>query len=790
MDYSARAFPSPIEPDEVKKTNEYGVRVAKAAYAPFDLSNQYIIARNLRFMENDLFFQGNQPLAPYLKLLDTDGKDSFLNIDFYPTPIVKKYGKIVINGYMNSEEKVVATSMNKLVQERKTKRKLEAEFRMDEKDFLQTAEQESGIKFEDPKAFVPESQEELDIWAEMNDKEREELLMQEALRFSFSSNNVLDQLKERILTDGFKKSLAATFTYVDDNGKVKVKFIRPEYFIYGHSDRNDLTDCNYFGHYELMSISEARLRFKTDEKFLYSIAKSFGGIYGNSAVNYEWNNGWYSSAVRPYDDFVVKVMHVWFKAVKNINYVVGKTSKGRSFFDLMNKETNPTNPEKRAGKKEVMTAYEGWWYVGTNTMAEWGESKNQIRRNPNLEEVYSPYVAYMWDNDGNMRPTSHVDNIKSEVRGMDLAKIKIQQIMAKAAPDGFYIDIDGLYDIELSKGAGVVTPMKLVSIAQQTGNVYYRSNNMSGDPNNSRRPIEPNQTSFGSKLTELINIYNFHLNNVRDYLGVNEYREGSAVNPKLGLGVMQQAISASNNATADLYAGWLNMGSRIATNVGQLIWDALKYGSDYQGYKKILGEENVAFLKEAKEITDSNYDLKLEVKADPFEKQKLEQDVQAALAGQLIEMEDAIYIKNIDDVKLAYRYMVFMQKKRRKERMEEAQMNSEQNAQIQQASMQGKAQADMAVSQAKTQSEVVVMTTKLKGELEVDKRKFLYQMQLEAFKMGKAVEPQIQAQIDEMLMEDEQAKQMDEELLNQQYGNESEPGIEPGTEQPSGDQPV
>jgi hypothetical protein len=153
-------------------------------------------------------------------------------------------------------------------------------------------------------------------------------------------------------------------------------------------------------------------------------------------------------------------------------------------------------------------------------------------------------------------------------------------------------------------------------------------------------------------------------------------------------------------------------------------------------------------------------------------------------------MEDAIYIKNIDDVKLAYRYMVFMQKKRRKERMEEAQMNSEQNAQIQQASMQGKAQADMAVSQAKTQSDVIVMTTKLKGELEVDKRKFLYQMQLEAFKMGKAVEPQIQAQIDEMLMEDEQARQMDEELLNQQYGNESEPGIEPGTEQPSGDQPV
>jgi hypothetical protein len=784
MEYSATGFPSPIDNDSVKKSEAYGLRVAKAAWAPFDLSNTYIIQRNLRFVENDLFFQGNQPLAPYLKLLDTDGKDSFLNIDFYPVPIVKKYGKIVINGYMNVEERVSATSMNKLVKERKERKRLDAEFRMNEAPFIEGLQEQAGVEFEDPKAFTPETEEELDVWAEMNDKEREELLMQEALGFSFEQNNILDNLKKEVLTDWFKKSLAATYTYLDENGKIIVKRIRPEYFIYGHSDRDDLSDCQYYGHYEMMTITEARVRFGTDEKFLYSIAKSMGGIFGNSAVNYEWNNGWYSAAVRPYDDFVVKVMHVWYKVAKDINYVSGTTKRGRRTFDLVPNGANPTNPNKKAGSKKIYTAYEGWWYVGTDTMAEWGESKNQIRRNPNLEDVWSPYVAYMWDNDGNMRPTSKVDNIKAEVRGMDLAKIKIQQIIAKAAPDGYFIDVDGLHDIELTKGAGVVSPMKLVGIAQQTGNVYYRSKDMGGDPNAARKPIEPNQTTFGSKLNELIGIYNFHLNNIRDFLGVNEMREGSAVNPKMGLGVAQEQLAASNNATSDGYAGWLSIGSRISRNVGQLIWDSLKYGSDYEGYRKFLGEQNVEFIKNAKEITDSNYDLKMEVVSTPAEKERLQKFIETALANQLIEMEDAIFIENIDDVKLAYRYMVVVQKKRRKEKMEEAQANSEQNAQIQQASAASKAQADTQVAQAKTKGEVMVVATKNSGDLELEKRKFLYDIQLEAFKLGKPLPPEIEEQIAQLAQDEQLQKQMQEELINNQYGTESESEPESGAEQP------
>lgn len=775
MSNKGAAFPSPLAPDSEKKTITYGLKVAKAAYAPFDVSNQYITMRNLKFQENDLFYQGNQPLLPYLKLMDMDGKDSYTNIDFAPTPIVKKYGKIVVNGYMNTEEKINVTSTNKLVNERKDRKKIEAEFRMNEADFIASVQQESGLELEDPNAFVPDTEEELSVWADMNDKEREEVLMQQALKLCLNNNDFFDIIKENVLENAFKKALAGVYTYLDYNGEIKIKFLRPEDVVYGNSDRKDLKDAQYFGHIERMTISEARVRFGTDEKFLFNIAQSCGGLYGNPGLYTDWNNGYYTATARPYDDFIVKIMHVWYRCVKNINYVKGTTKRGRAIFDVVRGTPNPKESNRVAGSKRTYTAYEGWWYVGTDTMAEWGEARNQIRRDPDLDQVYSPYTFYMWDNDGNMNPTSKVDNIKDSVMQMDLARIKIQQIIAKAAPDGYIIDIDGLYDIDLGKGVGKVSPMQLVAIAQQTGNVFYSSKQTSGDPSNSRKPIEVNQTSFGSKLQELIGVYNFNLNNIRDFLGVNEVREGSGVNPKMGLGVIQEQLAASNNATADLYNGWLNIANRVTTNVGQLIWDSLKYGSDYEGYRRVLGKENVAFIKEAKEITDSNYDLKIEVKATPLEKQLLEQNINTALSAGLIELEDAIMIRSIDDIKLAYRYMVVAQKKRKQEKMAEAQQNSEMNAQIQERSAQAKAQSDQQTVQIKSQLEAQKIALEAQAKQSLDKRKFIYDVYLEAFKAGKELPEEIRVLLEEEFASDEDM----EDTILEQYGTESEPGQEP-----------
>lgn len=779
MEYTARGFPSPIAPYSEKITKEYGLRVARAAYAPFDIANQYVSRRNANYVENDLFFQGQQPLAPYLKLLETDGKNSYINIDFQPIPIVKKFAKIVVNGYMSAEEKCVATAINKLIIERKDRKRTEAEFRMREKDYIAQLQAESGVEFEDPNAFTPDSPEELDVWAEMNDKEREELLMQEALRFNFDNNDFFTIVKERILLDGFKKSLAAVFTYLDDRGEIKTKFIRPEYFLYGPSERNDLVDSNWFGHYELISVAEARVRWGTDEKFLYSIARSVGGVYGNDAFNLEWNNDWRTTAIRPYDDYLCKIMHVWYRGTKDLNYVKGKTGRGRNVFDITADKSNPTNENKKAGTKQVMTAYEGWWYVGTDQMAEWGEAKNQIRRNPNLDKVLSPYTAYMWDNDGSQAPSSKIDNIKGDVKAMDLCRIQIQQIVAKASPDGYFIDIDGLYDVELSKGQGAVSPMRLISIAQQTGNVYYRGSSITGDPSNSRKPIEPNQTQFGNKLEQLINLYNVHLNNIRDFLGVNEIRDGSAVNPKIGLGVIQEQLAASNTATADLYSGYLSIGSRLSEKVGQLLWDSLKYGSEYEGYKRILGEANVAFLQEANYITDSNYDLKLEVKSTAEQKQVLNTYIETSLANQLIEMQDAIFIRSIDDIKLAFRYMVVQSEKRKKDKLKEAESNSKMNAEQQQGSIAAKAQADQQTYQMKAQSEMMVQATKSSTELRANREKFLYDMQLECTKLGIEMPPEYKVELDEIFTKAAEDEQLQGELLESQYGTESEqPGIE------------
>jgi hypothetical protein len=270
----------------------------------------------------------------------------------------------------------------------------------------------------------------------------------------------------------------------------------------------------------------------------------------------------------------------------------------------------------------------------------------------------------------------------------------------------------------------------------------------------------------------LIGVYNFNLNNIRDFLGVNEVREGSGVNPKMGLGVIQEQLAASNNATADLYNGWLNIANRVVTNVGQLIWDSLKYGSDYQGYRRILGKENVEFIREAKDITDSNYDLKIEVKATPYDKQMLEQNITTALSAGLIEMEDAIMIRSIDDIKLSYRYMVVAQKKRKQQRMAEAQQNSEMNAQINERTAVATEQAKQQTIQLQQQLQAQKVAVEAQAKQSLDKRKFLYDVYLETLKMGVELPEEIRVLLDEEFASDEDL----EDTIIDQYGSEPSEG--------------
>lgn len=742
--YKDGIFPTALAPESVKNTNEYGIAAGRAIYAAV---KDYVAVRNARFLEARSYYKGTQSVLPYLDTLNVDGKNSFINIQFKPRPIVKKFVKVITDGYMLQTERPKVTSINPEVKRRKSERVSLAKFKLSQKDFISGIQNASGVKFEDDSSYLPGSSEEIDFYYNLNDEEREEFLMQMMIKYTFDDNNYRE-VKRSILRDLQFFGVSMVEDYVDQNNRIVFDHVPAEEAVYSPSKKNDFSDGQYFGRLQRMSVQAFRLLKgnKLTEEQIYSIAKTFSNANGNIAIDYPWNTAFTSSVMRPYDGAVIDVLRFWYRTVTPITYAEGTDNFGRTVFDLRGNIDEKTNPNKSVGQKPIEVGYEGTYVIGTDYIINWGAGKRQIKRDDHLEKVRPPFSIYMIDNDGDMNTPSIVEDMISSVIEMDLDILKIQQIKAQQAPNGFIIDIEGLQDIDLGLGQGKLKPLKLREIRMQTGDLYYSSKTESGN-GSQLPPIRESKADFGNVLTELINDYNFQLNTIRDYIGVNEFRDGSKVSDRTGVAIAEQQLQTSNTATNHIYEGLISILTNLSRNIGQRIWDSLKYDDAYSGYKKILGEENMEFISQAEVITSSLYNILIEMDLTDDEKTILNQEIQTSLANGLIEMADAVAIRNMPSTKYQAQYLTVMLAKKKKEMADQAAANSAMNGKIQQQQAEEANAATVQAAQLTAQTQIAVVEAKQQGELEKKKADFYFTMQEQAFILGKELPADIVTQI-------------------------------------------
>lgn len=703
-------FPDPNAEKSKKDTEEFGLQLGRAILGR---TSEYRERRNAIFSLNRMFANGRQPIQPYLDQMDVDGKDTFTNIRFKPRPIAQKFHNIVVDGYGEKNEKPNARSLSKHIQDRKEKRRTDAMFRMDFKNELDQLSQEAGVPLVDPNEFVPESKEELDIYMELNDKEKEELLMQQMIDFTLGDNNIKEK-KRRFLSNIFINNLAGFYNYLDTNGRLQVEVIDGEDCVYAHSIKDDFSDSSYLGRIMRMSVSEARARFKLTpdkERLLFENAQKCNGKYNNPVLR-SWTDDWRYATERPYDSHTVEVFHFWWKCSKVLSYVEGTDRFGREVFDITYnlEEPKKPNPRKQKGYVTPQTSYEGFMLINSPCMLQWGESKNILRKGEDKAEVMSPFIMRMPNNDGYMLTPSAVNNMIDSIEVMDLAILQMKNIMAKAAPDGLAIDVMGLADMDLGEGIGIVDPLTIGQIYRRTGDIYYNSRTEEGGQN--QVPVAANLSPFSNKLSTFLEIYNSELAKIRDYLGVNEFRDGSATNPRTGFRFAQSQLDSSNTATIYIYNSYISSGNELIKQIGQRIWDSLVYGTPNKGYLGFIGKANAEMLKKRDDITASSYDFNFKLEMDEQQKQLLDSYIQTCLANGSLEMPDAITLMEIDDLKLASRMLTHLYNKRRKEKMEEAQENQKSAADY-------SAQAGVAVEKARQQTEQL----SLQGKMGVEKER-------------------------------------------------------------------
>ncbi len=775
-------FPSQVASDQEKLSLDYGLKVGRAIQNEWFSGNQ----GSVRFRSNQdsfhslrLYARGEQPIQKYKDELSINGDLSYLNLDWKPVPILSKFVDIVVNGIADRSFDIKAYSQDPYGVEKRTAYMDSIIRDMQTKELNDYAAEAFGINlYENDPAALPESKEELELHMQLSYKQGIEIAEEVAINTLFDGNNY-DLIKRRVYYDLTTIGIGAVRNRFSESEGVTIDYVDPANLVYSYTESPYFEDIYYVGEVKSIPLNELKKQYPGLDQ------EALNKIKGESSQNL--TGGWNRSEANDdyYDSNTVQVLYFNYKTYMNEVYKIKETATGAEKVIPRDDQFNP--PEDAEGfakaSRSLEVLYEGAMILGTDTMLEWGIAENMVRPKSDYNKVkmnYSIVAPRMYK--------GRIESIVSRCTGfadmVQLTHLKMQQVLAKMMPDGVYMDADGLAEIDLGNGTNY-NPQEALNMFFQTGSVIGRSFTQEGDMNPGKVPIQPLQTGAGGqKLQTLIQTYNYYLQMIRDVTGLNEARDGSSPDARALVGVQKLAAANSNTATRHILDSGLFLTADTAESLSLRISDILEYSPSREAFIQKIGGFNVATLDELKELHLYDFGIMLELSPDDEEKGMLENNIQTALSAGLIDLEDAIDIREVKNLKLANQLLKLRRRKKQERdqqmQQENIQAQAQANAQAQQVAAQAEVQKDQALFQTKAQLEQMkaqLERQKMQQEVEAKKElmalEFQYNMQLK----GIEVEGQKQKESQKEDRKDERTKlqaTQQSELIDQRK-NDSPP---------------
>lgn len=718
-------FPSQIASDKEKMSMDYGTSVGRA------IENEWFSSDNGygRFKSNQntfhnlrLYARGEQSIQKYKDELSINGDLSYLNLDWKPVPIIPKFVDIVVNGISERLFDIKAYSQDPYGVEKRTKY-MESLIRdMQTRELNEFAAQEFGVNlFENDPETLPKNKEELDLHMQLSYKQEVELAEEQALNVLLEGNNY-NLIRRRCNYDLTTIGIAAVKNTFNKSEGAKIEYVDPVDLVWSYTDSPYFEDIYYVGEIKRVHLNELKKEFPwlTNDELQEISSQSYqsNGFYDRSITNYDET-----------DSNTVQVLYFNYKTFTNEVYKVKETSTGASKIIPKDDDFNPPPElyeeygiEKASQSLEVL--YEGVKILG-GRMLKWELAKNMIRPKSDYTKVkmnYSIVAPRMYKG----RIESLVSRITGFADMIQLTHLKLQQVMSRMVPDGVYLDADGLAEVDLGNGTNY-NPQEALNMFFQTGSVIGRSFTQEGDMNPGKVPIQEISTGAGGgKIQSLIANYNYYLQMIRDVTGLNEARDGSTPDSRALVGVQKLAAANSNTATRHILDGSLFLTSDLCEGLSLRISDILEYSPTREAFIHKIGNQNVAVLEEMSDLYLYDFGIFIELQPDEEQRAVLENNIQAAVQSGLIDLSDAIDLREIKNIKLANQLL----KLRRNEKQIRDQQIQQQNIQAQaEANAQAQqvaAQAEIQKQEALTQQKIILEQTKA----QIDQQKLMQEAAL------------------------------------------------------------
>ena len=733
------AFPSQVVSDAEKASIEYGSQVAMAIeYEWFKTGrtngNRYLTNWN-QFHQLRLYARGEQSIQKYKDELSINGDLSYLNLDWQPVPILSKFVDIVVNGISAKTYDIKAYAQDPSSVKKRTEYASKIQEDMLAREYLDALKQSLGINLYQSKnpEVLPETPEELELHMQLSYKQSVEIAEEEAIS-SVMDHNKYDLTKRRLNMDLTVCGIAACKTNFNTAEGITVDYVDPAYMVYSYTEDPNFEDIYYVGEIKSITIPELKKEFPNiSNEELERIQKMPG--------NRNYITGWGG-----YDENTVQVMYFDYKTYHNQVFKIKQTEQGlQKALEKTDQFNPPPNDGYERVSRSIEVLYSGAKVLGTDTMLKWELAQNMSRPMSDTTKVEMNYAI--------CAPRLYKGRIESLVSKcigfadmIQLTHLKLQQVMSKMVPDGVYLDMDGLAEVDLGNGTNY-NPAEALNMYFQTGSIVGRSLTQDGDMNPGKVPIQELTASSGQgKIQSLISTYQYYLQMIRDVTGLNEARDGTTPDKQTLVGLQKMAANASNVATRHIKQGGLYITLRIAENIALKIADALEFPLTAESLVNNISNYNVNTLVEIQNLNLHDFGIYLELEPDEEQQAQLEQNIQVALQQGGIDLEDAIDLRQIKNLKLANQLLKVKRKAKGKQDQENAmaQAKAQSEAQAEAAEKIGLAevQKQEAISgskvqyeQARSQMEIQRMQTAAQLEQEKMQAQFQYDMQLKQMDM-------------------------------------------------------
>ena len=704
------SFPSQVVPVAEKLSWEYGLKVGQAIEYEWFRGGRINSGKwhtgYQNFNRLRLYARGEQSVQKYKDELSINGDLSYLNLDWKPVPIIPKFVDIVVNGISAKDYDIKAFAQDPFSTKQRTNYANSIMRDMMSKPLLDSIKQNLGVDIYssiDP-ANLPQNKEELEVHMQLNYKQSVEIAEEEVI------NNVLDfnkyeLTKKRLVEDIVTIGIGAVKTNFNKSEGVVVDYVNPANMVWSYTNDPNFQDIYYVGEIKSITLAELKKEFPDLTNEDLKMIQKYPGREG-------YQRG-------PYNNDLVQVMYFEYKTYIDQVFKLKHTEQGlEKALEKPDFFNPPPSDNFDRVSRSIEVLFSGAKVLGVEQMLRWEMATNMTRPKSDLTKVnmnYNLVAPHMYQG----RIDSLVNRITGFADMIQLTSLKLQQVIARMVPDGVFVDVDGLAEVDLGNGTNY-NPQEALNMYFQTGSIVGRSLTQDGDPNRGKVPIQELQTSSANgKIASLINTYQYYLQMIRDVTGLNEARDGSMPDKDALVGLQKMAANASNTATKHILNAALYLTLKTCENISLRVSDMLDFELTNDSLKASIGKFNVATLKEIDNLHLYDFGVFLDLEPEEEEKAMLEQNIQMALQQNQIFLEDAIDIREIKNLTLANQVLKYKRVKKQQADQQAQMANIQAQAD---SNAEAAERADMAdVQKAQAINETNVQFEKAKSDFEIQR---------------------------------------------------------------------